>query len=89
MGNKRFIAIPPGVSIKEQLLNMGMSQSEFAAKMKMSEIQAHNLLNGDVRLTTEVASRLESVLGVPASFWLNLESIYREKLLKAESESNN
>ena len=89
MGNKRFIAIPPGVSIKEQLLNIGMSQSEFAAKMKMSEIQAHNLLNGDVRLTAEVALQLESVLGVPASFWLNLESIYREKLLKAESESNN
>ena len=38
-------------------------------------------------LTPEVAVRLETVLGVPAKFWNNLEAIYREKLVKVEAEN--
>ena len=45
------------------------------------------LINGDVQLTPETAVRLEMVLGVPAKFWNNLEAIYREKVIKAESEN--
>ena len=28
------------------------------------------------------------VLGIEAQFWLNLEALYREKLLKIEEENN-
>ena len=45
------------------------------------------LINGEVQLAPEVAVRLETVLGVPAHFWNNLEAIYREKLLKVEAEN--
>lgn len=34
-----------------------------------------------------MAMRLEMVLGVPAHFWNNLESIYREKLLDVQAEN--
>ena len=78
-----FLATPPGATIKEQLEDKDMSRSVFAALMEMSEKQVQNLLQGDIPLTADIAKRLEYVLGPPASFWLNLESIYREKLLNA------
>ena len=85
--SRSFIATPPGATIKEQLNDRGMSQKEFSARMDMSEKHISRLINGDVQLTSEVAVRLEMVLGVPAKFWNNLEAIYREKLIKAEAEN--
>ena len=85
--SRSFIATPPGATIKEQLNDRGMSQKEFAARMDMSEKHISKLINGDVQLTPETAVRLEMVLGVPAKFWNNLEAIYREKIIKAESEN--
>lgn len=85
--SKTTIAIPPGATIKEQLIDRNMSQKEFASRMEMSEKHISKLINGDVQLTPDVAMRLEMVLGVPASFWNNLESIYREKLVRIKVEN--
>lgn len=85
--SSRYIATPPGATMKEQLNDRGMSQKEFAARMDMSEKHISKLINGDVQLTPETAVRLEMVLGIPARFWNNLEAIYREKIIKAEAEN--
>lgn len=85
--SRSVIATPPGATIKEQLIDRGMSQKEFAARMDMSEKHISKLVNGEVQLTPETAVRLEIVLGVPASFWNKLEAIYREKLIKAKAEN--
>ena len=85
--SRSYIATPPGATIREQLKGRGMSQKEFAARMDLSEKHISKLINGEVQLTPEVAVRLETVLGVPAKFWNNLEAIYREKLLKIEAEN--
>ena len=85
--SRSYIATPPGATIKEQLNDREMSQKEFAARMDMSEKHISKLINGEVKLIPEVAVRLEMVLGVPAKFWNNLEAVYREKLLKVESEN--
>ena len=84
---RSFIATPPGATIKEQLIDRGLSQKEFALRMGMSEKHISKLINGDVQLTPEVAVRLEMVLGVPAKFWNKLEATYREKLIKANAEN--
>lgn len=47
--------------------------------MDLSEEHISRLIKGDTPLTPEIAYRLELVLGVPAKFWNNLESIYRGK----------
>lgn len=86
--SRTYIATPPGATIKEQLHDRGMSQKEFAIRMNLSEKHISRLINGEVQLTPDVAIRLETVLGVPASFWNNLEAIYREKLIKAEAENS-
>lgn len=85
--SRSYIATPPGATIKEQLEDRGMSQKEFASRMDMSEKHISRLINGDVQLTPDMAYRLEMVLGLPAHFWSNLESIYREKLSKVEAEN--
>ena len=87
MKSRTYIATPPGATIKEQLVDRGMSQKEFAARMDMSEKHISKLINGEVILTPDVAMRLEMVLGLPAHFWNNLESIYREKLTKVQAEN--
>ena len=84
--SRSFIATPPGATIKEQLLDRGLSQKEFAVRMGMSEKHISKLINGEVQLTPDVAVRLEMVLGIPAKFWNKLEATYREKLVKANAE---
>lgn len=76
----RYIAIPPGASIREQMENKMMSEKDFAVKMGMGEEEVKNLLNGNMDITADIAKKLEEVLGVPVSFWNRLEAIYREKL---------
>lgn len=89
IASKTFIATPPGATIREQLDDRGMSRKEFAARMDMPEKKIIDLLDGEVRLTSDIAQRLETVLGIPAEFWINLEAIYRDKLAKIEEENLN
>lgn len=84
--SKSYIATPPGATIKEQLDDRGITEKEFASRMGLSEKHVSKLMNGDVHLTSEMAERLEVVLGLPARFWNNLEAIYQEKLVKAKKE---
>lgn len=85
--SRTYIDIAPGETIKEQFSFRSMSQKEFAIRMGLTEKHVTNLLKGRVQLTSNVAMRLESVLGVPAIFWENLESLYREALIKVEEEN--
>lgn len=85
--SKTTIAIPPGATIKEQLEDRKMTQKEFAHRMDLSEKHVSKLINGEVQLTNDVALRLEFVLGIPARFWNNLESLYREKLAQVKAEN--
>lgn len=85
--SKTTFATPPGATIREQLEHRGMKQKEFALRMGLSEKHISRLINGQVELTQDVALRLESVLGVPARFWNNLEIIFREKLARVNEEN--
>ena len=80
--NCTCIVIHPGATIQEQLKDRGMSQKEFASRMGMSVEHINRLIHGDAQLTPDVANKLEMVLGIPAKFWNNFETIYREKLVK-------
>jgi addiction module HigA family antidote len=86
--SKYTVAVPTGATIREQLDGRSMTQKEFSARMGLSEKHISRLINGQVELTHDVALRLEAVLGVPASFWNNLEAIYREKLARVEAEND-
>lgn len=86
--SKTLVATPPGFTIKEQLEDRFLTQKEFALRMEMSEKHISKLINGEVILTPEMAIRLEMVLGIEASFWLNLEARYREKIEKIKLKNS-
>lgn len=77
---------PPGAVIREKLNIAGMLQKELAFRMGMTEKHVSKLINGEVQLTCDVAMRLETVFGTPASTWNALEAGYRESLLRVAAE---
>ncbi|MBQ9448905.1 MAG: HigA family addiction module antidote protein [Acholeplasmatales bacterium] len=86
--SETYTAVPPGETIKELIQDLGMSQKEFAKRMGMSEKHICHLLEGDVHVTNETAIKLEMVLRAPASWWLRLEELYQEDLIKIDIENN-
>lgn len=85
--SKTYIAIPPGVTIKEMIDDRKMQQKELAIRLEVSEKHVSRLIAGKVELTTDMAYRLQCVLGMPAKFWLGLEADYRLDLKKVEEEN--
>jgi addiction module HigA family antidote len=75
-------AVTPGESLKELIDSLSMSQKEMATRLEMTEQSLVRILKGDQPITYETAERLEMVTGTPASFWNNLEALYREQLAK-------
>ncbi|MEZ5001428.1 MAG: HigA family addiction module antitoxin [Chitinophagales bacterium] len=74
----------PGDSIQEHIDHIGMSQAELAERLGRSIPKLNELIKGKAPITKETATKLEYVLGVPASFWLNLERTYQDELLEIE-----
>ncbi|WP_066925604.1 HigA family addiction module antitoxin [Murdochiella massiliensis] len=85
--SKTFIATPPGATLKEQLEERNMTQTEFASMLGITQKHMSNLIHGKTALTQEMARKLELALGVPATFWMNLETIYQQKRIRAEEEN--
>ncbi|MCD6283046.1 HigA family addiction module antidote protein [bacterium] len=69
---------PPGETLRETLEFLGMSQAELARRTDKPEKTISAIASGSSSITTETAIRLERVLGVPASLWLNLQRQYDE-----------
>lgn len=86
------IAIPPGISIKENMVYLGMNQLELAARLDITPKHLSHILNGTAPITYETALKLETVIGPSAQFWMNLEANYQlnktrlEKIETMESD---
>lgn len=70
----------PGDTIQETIEAKGMSQAELAKRLGRSVPKVNELIKGKTAITPDTATKLEFVLDVPTSFWLNLESEYQEEL---------
>ena len=79
---KKSLLSCPGDSIQEHIDTIGMSQAELAERLGRSVPKLNELIKGKAPITKETATKLEYVLGVPASFWLNLERQYQDELLE-------
>ena len=81
---KKLLLSCPGDRIQEQIDEIGMSQAELAERLGRSVPKLNELIKGKAPITKETATKLEYVLGIPASFWLNLERYYQDELLEIE-----
>jgi len=72
--------VPPGEILLDALEERSMTQTDLAKKMGLPRKAISNLIHADQPLTDTIAMKLESVLGISATFWLNLERQYRDGL---------
>ena len=74
----------PGEILQELLRERGLTQADLAERTGRPKKTINEIIHAKTAITPETALQLEHVLGVPASFWNNLESHYRESLARAE-----
>jgi len=79
-------AVPPGESLRETLESLGMSQAELAQRTGRPKKTINEIIFGKAAITPETALQLERVLGIPASFWNNLERNYQEARARLEDD---
>jgi addiction module HigA family antidote len=82
MSKKNNYIIAPGQTIYELLEVNNITQTDLSSKLGLAPKTVNEIIKGKAAITTETALKLEYVFGLPASFWNNLESNYREKLLR-------
>ncbi len=80
--------ITPGASIIERMDDIALSKADFAINMGYSLKHIHQLIKAQARITEDTALKLEKVLDIPASFWLNAEKNYRQALAEKQEEEN-
>ncbi len=78
------IVFPPGETLRETITSMGMTRSDLAHRMDVTEKHVTDLIKGRATISDATALKLEGVLGVDASFWRNLEGQYRRHLAEKE-----
>jgi addiction module HigA family antidote len=60
--------------LEEFLKPLGISQSAFARRLDVSFPRLNEIIRGKRSVTPDTALRLARVLGLPADFWLGLQS---------------
>jgi HTH-type transcriptional regulator/antitoxin HigA len=76
------IPIPPGETIREVLQEKYLTQVELAQRLEMTTKHVNEIISGKAPITADTAVKLEDILGLPTSYWLNLEAIYQESLIR-------
>lgn len=77
---------PPGETLLESIEALGMSQAELAERLGRPKKTVNEIIQAKAAITPETALQLEAVLGVPAEFWMNRETRYREFLARKEAD---
>jgi len=78
---------PPGFYIQEKLEEIGMSQTDLAARIGRTKKTVNEIITGKAPIEPETALQLERVLGIPARFWNNAERQFRDCLVRQEERT--
>lgn len=70
------MAVYPGMMIKPELEERGISQKEFAKMLGTQPSHLSEVLNGKRALTTELAVKIEKAIGLPAKILLSAQTQY-------------
>lgn len=75
----------PGYYIKEIIDSEGYSIKGFADKLNISEEDLIKIIDGDLNISCELASKLSLVLGTSIEYWLNIQDTYSSSVGKYSS----
>ena len=77
--------IPPGEILRCEFMEpLGLSQNQLARDLDVPVARVSELVHGRRSFTADTALRLEKYFGVPAQFWLNLQSRYDLKIARRD-----
>lgn len=76
----------PGCYIEDSIEALGMTQSEFAARVGLSVKTISQLISGDANVTFETANKLSDFFHTSIDLWLNLQTKYNIYLLKLKEQ---
>lgn len=85
-GISRDLIIHPGETIADVLEDRGITQAELSSRTGVSPAYVSNVIAGKKGISANFAMGLEYALGVPKSFWLNLQANYESELLEINEE---
>ena len=83
-----FMAVHPGMMIKPELKERGISQKDFAMMIGVQASHLSEVLNGKRALTTDLAVKIESAIGLPAKVLLSAQTQYELESANAAIGSN-
>jgi HTH-type transcriptional regulator/antitoxin HigA len=81
-----FMAVHPGMMIKPELEERGISQKAFAQMLGTQPSHLSEILNGKRTLTTDLAIKIESAIGLPAKILLSAQAHYELEVAGGESK---
>lgn len=79
-------AVHPGETLRDELEFLELSQVELSQRTGLSEKHISQIINGEDPITPDTAIKLELALGMPATFWNNLQKNYDLTLARIASE---
>lgn len=82
-------AIHPGEILKEELIERGIKQKDFAKLIGMQPTHLNEFLKGKRNLNEDLAKKLEEQLQIPFNIWMNFHNsyIYDCKILSERTEA--
>jgi HTH-type transcriptional regulator/antitoxin HigA len=80
-------ATHPGEVLKDELDARNIKQKEFAAELNIGVTQLNEIINGKRSITPDFALMLESMLGIDAKFWVNMQANYNLDTARLKKEN--
>lgn len=80
-------AVAPGEVLSDELELRGMTQNELAKRTGLTPKHIVSIVKAKSPITPETAIKFERAMGMPADYWLNLESNYQEALARLQEEN--
>ena len=71
-----FMMVHPGMMIKPELEERGISQKDFAKMLGVQASHLSEVLNGKRALTKDLAVKIEGAIGLPAKMLLSAQTQY-------------
>jgi HTH-type transcriptional regulator/antitoxin HigA len=82
-----WIATHPGIILKLELEERGISQKEFAEMLDIQKSHLNEIIKGKRPMTNSVADKIEDVLSISSVSLMNLQTQYEYDLRQIESRS--
>lgn len=82
---KELIAFHPGSYIEDLVEELNITQAEFAERLGTSSKTVSKLINGEERISNDVANKLAKLTGVSIKTWMELQLSYDIKVMEIEN----